>query len=54
MLLVGRSGMAKQGQEQQEGRTQVRHILKGVCEEGPGEAFEGHKIFADIITSEAH
>lgn len=43
----GRAGVGASGR-------QVRPILGGIREEGPGEAFEGHRVYAGIITSEAH
>lgn len=43
----GRAGVGASGR-------QVRPILEGIREEGPGEAFEGHRVYAGIITSEAH
>ena len=43
----GRAGVGASGR-------QVRPILGGLREEGPGEAFEGHRVYAGIITSEAH
>lgn len=51
------SGGAESGDNWEQGWSasgrQVRPILGGM-REGPGEAFEGHRVYAGIITSEAH